>query len=66
MVPEGQGDSENRGGTTLESVAECGNTQTRGRLSFLSDGVRRMRGPETQVQPGPKPPVSDGLWGHGM
>lgn len=47
MVPEGHGDCENRGGTTLESVTEHGNTQTRrggGRLSFLSDGMRRMRG----------------------
>lgn len=40
MVPEGPGDTKNRGGTTLELVTKCGNTQTQGGLSFLSDGVR--------------------------
>lgn len=58
MVPKGHGDSENRGGTTLESVAEYGNTQTRGtggaELS-VEWGQANERPPRPRLSLGPSP-----------
>lgn len=49
MASEGHGDSRNRGRHPLESVTELREHTAAVGPRFHLDGVRRIRGPQTQV-----------------